>query len=823
MKNFIMIKKISILFLVATVVFLQIPVAFAQLDTTSPDMAAPAPTEPAPETTTPESEPVMETVTPTDTTPPVISGVMQASVMPTSASFVWSTDELATSTFKYGTTESYGQTATLDASQMTMHTATIAGLTPATLYYYCITATDSSNNTSSSCGHSFTTEAEETPADTNPPTITSVSVSDITENSADISWTTDEVADGYVEFGTTPSYGSQTSLVTDYTTDHTATLSGLVPDTEYFYRVVSSDGVGNTTRSTENNFTTLTAASEPAPEPTPEPEPTPDSSTGPEPSAEPASVEPAVISGVEVTNVTADSATITWITDVPADSQVNYGDSSALGTLTVLDATLKTNHSVTITGLAENTAYYFETISKPAGTTVKTTSALHDFTTLEVPQETVAPAEITNITQGAITTTSANISVTTNKATSSYVKYGTSTEYGTLTPTNASNTNHEFDISNLTPNTIYHYRVVVTDEAGNITYSENFSFTTPEESNSQTGGETSTTTPSEPAVEPAPTPAPETTVSIIDAPILIEAVGVDNQNFFVWKNPNEPTLAGTVLIRKAGGYPTLPTDGKVIHNSKAETFTDLNVQNDNTYYYALYSYDENGVYSKPVHIKLTPIAIYKQKVLPVAVGSGGLVESNESFVVESTNNGVEKPIVNIPILKAPVIVEKSPAEHFVDELSKGGRGVEVRHLQRLLEADGHFSTVNPIDGIFGSETLKALQSFQTTYNLPQTGATTPLTREKLNAISQNEVVLSIPDDITLFNTSLKIGSKGEDVKMLQKFLVHEGSLQSSLLDGKYGPNTKQGVTNFQIKHNVKPIDGHFGPITRHRAEVISGL
>ena len=120
-------------------------------------------------------------------------------------------------------------------------------------------------------------------------------------------------------------------------------------------------------------------------------------------------------------------------------------------------------------------------------------------------------------------------------------------------------------------------------------------------------------------------------------------------------------------------------------------------------------------------------------------------------------------------------------------------------------------------------TEKALNTFQRTYNLPQTGATTVLTRAKLDIMSQNEVVLSLPDDIKLFKTNIKIGSKGESVKMLQKFLVHEGSLQYSLLDGTYGSNTKKGVTNFQIRHNIKPIDGHFGPITRHRAEIISGL
>ncbi len=756
------------------------------------------------EATPAESEPVMETVAPADTTPPVISGVMQASVMPTSASFVWSTDELATATFKYGTTESYDQTATLDASQTTMHTATITGLTPATLYYYCITATDSSNNTSSSCGHSFTTEAEETPADTNPPTITSVSVSNITENSADITWTTDEVADGYVEYGTTSSYGSQTELVTDYTTDHMNTLSGLAPDTEYFYRVVSSDGVGNTAKSTENNFTTQTTQNEPAPEPEPAP-------ADPEPTAEePTTVEPAVISGVEVVNVTADSATITWVTDVLADSQVNYGNSSELGTLTPLDETLKTSHSITITGLTENTAYYFKVISKPAGTTVKTTSVLHDFTTLEVPQETVAPAEIVSITQDSITTTTASISAITDKATTSYIEYGITTGYGQVTPTTVSSTSHTYNMLNLSPDTTYQYRVVFTDKTGNVTYSEDLSFTTLKEENISGAGVSST-----PPVKEEPKDSeviPKVQSTTIDLPTLIEAVGKDNQNFFIWENPHQDSFVGTIIVRKAGGYPTTPTDGELIYEGNSETFTDLNVQNGVTYYYAIYSYNKEKEYSKAIHVKLTPVASPQPKV---SSGGGGIIISG---------GGGGRPFLpSISVVKSPVITEETPAEHFTNELRKGDKGIEVRHLQRLLVADGHLSAINLIDGIFGPKTERALGKFQETYNLPRTLATTPFTRAKLGTMSQNEVTLSLPDDITLFKTNIKIGSKGEDVKMLQKFLVHEGSLEYSLLDGKYGQNTKNGVKNFQIKHNVKPVDGHFGPITRHWAEVISGL
>jgi glucose/arabinose dehydrogenase/PKD repeat protein len=56
--------------------------------------------------------------------------------------------------------------------------------------------------------------------------------------------------------------------------------------------------------------------------------------------------------------------TITWTTDVPSDSQVRYGPTTSYGSSTPLDRTLVNNHSVTITGLARKTQYFFQVLSR---------------------------------------------------------------------------------------------------------------------------------------------------------------------------------------------------------------------------------------------------------------------------------------------------------------------------------------------------------------------------------------------------------------------------------------------------------------------------
>ena len=57
------------------------------------------------------------------------------------------------------------------------------------------------------------------------------------------------------------------------------------------------------------------------------------------------------ISARTVTSVTANAATVTWTTNEPATSQVDYGLTTSYGSTTTLDASLVTAHSVVISGL----------------------------------------------------------------------------------------------------------------------------------------------------------------------------------------------------------------------------------------------------------------------------------------------------------------------------------------------------------------------------------------------------------------------------------------------------------------------------------------
>src|SRR5437868_2358906 len=90
----------------------------------------------------------------------------------------------------------------------------------------------------------------ETPPPPTPPPVASViTTASLSPTSETVTWTTDESASSQVEYGQTSSYGSSTTLDSSLATAHNVTISGLIADTEYHFRVKSVDGSNNTVTS----------------------------------------------------------------------------------------------------------------------------------------------------------------------------------------------------------------------------------------------------------------------------------------------------------------------------------------------------------------------------------------------------------------------------------------------------------------------------------------------------------------------------------------------------------------------------------------------
>ena len=95
---------------------------------------------------------------------------------------------------------------------------------------------------------------------------------------------------------------------------------------------------------------------------------------------------PPVISGVSLSAISSSGATITWTTNEPADSQIEYGPTVAYGSVTPLDSSLTSSHSQTLNGMSPSTLYHYRVRSKDAagnqalsGDATFTTLAIQNF------------------------------------------------------------------------------------------------------------------------------------------------------------------------------------------------------------------------------------------------------------------------------------------------------------------------------------------------------------------------------------------------------------------------------------------------------------
>jgi hypothetical protein len=115
-----------------------------------------------------------------------------------------------------------------------------------------------------------------------------------------------------------------------------------------------------------------------------------------------------VITGVSAGAVTSTSASISWTTDRPSDSQVAYGTTPSYGLLSALDTALVTTRTITLTGLNPSTTYNFQVRSRDSQGN-SSASANFTFTTAVAGMQTVLliagePAEVSGVTNGSVVT-----------------------------------------------------------------------------------------------------------------------------------------------------------------------------------------------------------------------------------------------------------------------------------------------------------------------------------------------------------------------------------------------------------------------------------
>lgn len=151
----------------------------------------------------------------------------------------------------------------------------------------------------------------------------------------------------------------------------------------------------------------------------------------------------------------------------------------------------------------------------------------------------------------------------------------------------------------------------------------------------------------------------------------------------------------------------------------------------------------------------------------------------------------------------------SPVAVFVHTLRAGTRGGEVKQLQQKLRELGFFK-YSSNTGLFGAITKAAVVSFQKDQGLTPSGVVDAATRDALNGVSATAPQAAVGQ----FVSSLAVGSRGEEVRMLQAKLRELGYFTYPTDTGVFGPATRAAVQAFQRAQGLAPFPGFVGPGTR---------
>lgn len=146
-------------------------------------------------------------------------------------------------------------------------------------------------------------------------------------------------------------------------------------------------------------------------------------------------------------------------------------------------------------------------------------------------------------------------------------------------------------------------------------------------------------------------------------------------------------------------------------------------------------------------------------------------------------------------------------------LRVGSRGDDVLLMQRYLNSIAKVFPIIPgltADGIFGVGTQTSVIAFQSLFGLTADGVIGRNTWDKIVSVYNNLPAVSVP---TYPGTALRVGSRGNDVIIMQKYLnviaSQYPSIPSLTADGIFGPGTERTVVAFQNQFRLT-ADGVIG-------------
>ena len=306
---------------------------------------------------------------------------------------------------------------------------------------------------------------------------------------------------------------------------------------------------------------------------------------------------------ITTANLTSSTVTISLTTNEAAVARLEYGVTSQLGQTTSWTTTPATAHELNLAGLTSATTYFYRVRVRDSANN-ESVSTITTFTTLP-PPDTTAPAAASDLGLSSASATSLTLMWTaagddgnTGQAASYDLRFSTSpltdtsfsqatrlTGLPTPKPAGGSET---YTVIALTPSAAYYLALKSTDDANLTSAISNIlqaSTTAPPPSGGGGGGGGGY--------------IPDTTPPASVAGLQVQAAS--GEALLTWTNPTDSDFVRTTIVRKLGTTaPASPTDGTLVYEGPATSFTDTGLTNGQSYSYALFTLDRAGNYSSAI-------------------------------------------------------------------------------------------------------------------------------------------------------------------------------------------------------------------------------
>lgn len=631
--------------------------------------------------------------------------------------------------------------------------------------------------------------------DTIKPIISNIQAINIATTSATVSWITNKPSTRQVEYGLTSGYGPQTAENSILMTGHSEILTGLVPNTLYHYRVKSKDVAGNLAISGDNTFQTV---------------------------ALPDTTAPAVIMNLTAPSSTAHSITLSWTAsgdDGTSGVATSYDIRYSLAPITSATWAFATQvfgepapflagtiQTMTIGGFASATTYYIAmTVTDEAGNVSLLSNVRQAATRVSLVVPDIAHPVIANLKVEGITSQSAVISWATDEPADAEVRYGIATSSlvqpvfsGSLSMFRA------LTLTNLLRKTRYWYQVFSNDANNNRASSTIQFFTT-----------------------------------VSGKPPGVKNLRASNGSVVLsWENPTkseDPFLSSIAVSRSISQFPKNPGQEPALLFATVpfaqSSVTDGNAVSGTTYFYSVFTVDDDTLYSDSAEVLFTPVA---------TSGGGRGGGRGGGQVTQDTI-----PSLEVTVFKAVgadhkiILAWKNPRT--------GSGQIHPDWIRTLVvRKEGSVSPVSPADGFviyegtaeeFTDTNLDnekkygyAVFTFDQISNYLRAVAlvASPITASVSisGSVSSQPSVTALTGVISI-TKNLGFGMAGDDVLALQFFLVSQGYLALKHTTGYFGNLTKEAVQSFQRTHHIafSAVSGYgfVGLKTRNRIAEISGI